>query len=380
MKPLKILVCDNAGMIQENGSLSCSEKTGDFGAQLVESGVDVSYFQFALPPNSHTINHYNLLAHGVKCIPVKYSGCKYCSYLRALYSSVLAVKGSDFVYQFVPSSFIFVSVVCLLLKKPYGFYVRGMKKLDTRLYRFLFRHAKVVLTVSDVFTNSIRNTAPNTFVETIKPMVDLSLDDMYHRNSYRIPEKYNITYLARLEWDKGLRELVAATIRLRKEFEGRFCLNIYGDGGAYVGLQAMIAQNKLDDVIQLKGAAMGEQNVLRALRDADIYVLPSYHEGFPRTLYEAMMSGVPIVTTMVGGIPGLMKDEYNSLAITPQDVSSIVEQLTILMRDYEKKAPVLTQNAYDTVSTVFDSNRPPHPIQLLNMLSQCPELVPVWKP
>ncbi|HHX69330.1 MAG TPA: glycosyltransferase family 4 protein, partial [Gallicola sp.] len=92
---------------------------------------------------------------------------------------------------------------------------------------------------------------------------------------------------------------------------------------------------------------------------SDVYILPTYHEGFPRTLYEAMIFGTPIITTFVGGIPGIMKDGYNCKRIEPKSVVSIVAGLEFAICNYNKMIEY-AKNGTDTVYNILDPERPSH--------------------
>jgi len=69
------------------------------------------------------------------------------------------------------------------------------------------------------------------------------------------------------------------------------------------------------------------------LRNADIFVLPSYEEGLPVTVLEAMAVGLPIIATPVGGIPQVVKDEVNGFLIQPGDIEALVERVLRLAKD-----------------------------------------------
>ena len=64
------------------------------------------------------------------------------------------------------------------------------------------------------------------------------------------------------------------------------------------------------------GAIRGKENIAEMYQAADMYVLPSYREGLPLTLFEAMASGLPIVASPVNGIPYEMKEPENGFFIT----------------------------------------------------------------
>ncbi|MFO7735332.1 MAG: glycosyltransferase family 4 protein, partial [bacterium] len=75
-------------------------------------------------------------------------------------------------------------------------------------------------------------------------------------------------------------------------------------------------------------------------RNADIYVFPSYHEGFPRVLYEAMTFSVPIVTTDIPGTEGVMKDSENCLKVKPKSDEELENAVEKLLKDEELRKTI----------------------------------------
>ena len=78
----------------------------------------------------------------------------------------------------------------------------------------------------------------------------------------------------------------------------------------------------------------GKTDLMRFYRKAHIFIFPSYHEGFPRVLYEAMINSLPIVTTMVGGISGRMVDGENCIGIPAKSAGAIVEAVERVTRRF----------------------------------------------
>src|SRR5690606_19531454 len=101
---------------------------------------------------------------------------------------------------------------------------------------------------------------------------------------------------------------------------------------------------------------------------SDIYILPTYHEGFPRTLYEAMIFGTPIITTFVGGISALMQNEVNCFEIQPKSVESIEEKLNFVMINYSATKGIV-ENGILTVRKIVDFNRSSHAAHLNQILN-----------
>ena len=112
-------------------------------------------------------------------------------------------------------------------------------------------------------------------------------------------------------------------------------------------------------------------------KTSDVYILPTYHEGFPRTLYEAMIFGTPIITTFVGGISGLMKDGYNCKRIEPKSVDSIVVGLEFAFNNYDKMIQY-AGNGQKTVIKIIDSSRLTHAEHLNQIIKSVHTKVWFW--
>ncbi|MCS6803960.1 MAG: glycosyltransferase family 4 protein [Acidobacteriota bacterium] len=91
-------------------------------------------------------------------------------------------------------------------------------------------------------------------------------------------------------------------------------------------------QRGVMSAIELLGPVPFEQR-WDVLRRADIFVLPSYEEGLPVTVLEAMAVGLPVVTTPVGGIPQVVEDGVGGFFIKPGDVDALVTRVIQLTRD-----------------------------------------------
>jgi len=85
----------------------------------------------------------------------------------------------------------------------------------------------------------------------------------------------------------------------------------------------------LQDTCEVLGPVYGDDK-LSLLRRASLFVLPSYHEGLPMALVEALAAGLPVVATPVGGIPELVKDGENGFLVPPGDVETLADRLAIL--------------------------------------------------
>lgn len=89
---------------------------------------------------------------------------------------------------------------------------------------------------------------------------------------------------------------------------------------------------RLKDLCELLGTVRGEKKA-ELLSKASLFILPSYDEGLPMAVLEAMAAGLAVVSTPVGGIPEVVRDGYNGFLVPPGDIDALVEKLLILASD-----------------------------------------------
>jgi glycosyltransferase involved in cell wall biosynthesis len=216
----------------------------------------------------------------------------------------------------------------------------------------------VVFTVSDLFTNYINSIIQTQKAHTIKPMILFSEKDIIMDRNYPLSGKVSILYLGRIAHDKGIAELLKA-IQILKEKKYDFELNLVGNGEFLQKSKQLIEEYDISESVKVHGAVLEADVVKSFYINSDLYILPTYHEGFPRTLYEAMIFGTPIITTFVGGIPALMKDGWNCKEIQPKSTESIVEALEFAFLNYDKMKDY-AKNGTNTVYKIVDSKRMSH--------------------
>lgn len=141
---------------------------------------------------------------------------------------------------------------------------------------------------------------------------------------------FTIGILATLRSWKGHRFLIDAFAQLRAQ--GRSLqLLIVGDGPQREALEAQVAAAGLTGAVHFAGHDPRPERWMRAM---DLFVLPSYaNEGVPQALMQAMMSGLPCVTTDVGAIGEVAKDGETALIVTPQDTQALAIAITRLIED-----------------------------------------------
>jgi glycosyltransferase involved in cell wall biosynthesis len=131
---------------------------------------------------------------------------------------------------------------------------------------------------------------------------------------------------------KGADRAIAAFNLIADEFPDLRLL-IQGHYEDLDKLAAVIGDSKRIEILK----AVPHKETFERMRTATAFVLPSRCEGLPRVLIEAMSCGVPVVTSDVGGIPSLVRDNIDGFVVKDGDVREIADRLRQLLLDPEKR-------------------------------------------
>ena len=203
-----------------------------------------------------------------------------------------------------------------------------------RYVLFILRRCNGVAVISREWL-VLKALLPNCSIEYIpnalnlKPFLDLPLSRFEGRRAV------NLLYLGHIGRDKGTFDLIEAVRMICQTIQKPFHLDLLGDTlftDEYQQAQNQIAENGLEKFIYLGKPEFGEQKLAR-LEHADIYVLPSYSEGMPISIIEALASAVPVVATNVGGIPDMIDTGENGLLVSPRNPEDLARALVQVISD-----------------------------------------------
>ncbi|MFC1682205.1 glycosyltransferase family 4 protein [Nanoarchaeota archaeon] len=164
--------------------------------------------------------------------------------------------------------------------------------------------------------------------------------DNKFRKEHNIKEKYLVLFFGRLNPTKGPEHLAQAAVNISKKRKDISFVWVGPDEGKAEEVQKIIKPHKN---MQYIGPIKGKNKIAEMYQASDIYVLPSYREGLPLTLFEAMASGLPIVASPVNGIPYEMKEPDNGLFVEYGNVGLIEKQILKVLNN-SKLRKKMSQN------------------------------------
>jgi glycosyltransferase involved in cell wall biosynthesis len=143
------------------------------------------------------------------------------------------------------------------------------------------------------------------------------------------PDQPVVMTVGRLTVMKGQRYLIDSLPALRDAFPDLAVLMV-GDGHLRDGLASRASAREVADTVRF----LGHRTDARLLLDAaDLFVLPSLHEGMPLAAMEAMDAGLPVVGTNVIGTAEVVADGQTGLLVKPRDVDALATALSTLLSD-----------------------------------------------
>ena len=208
------------------------------------------------------------------------------------------------------------------------FYENELGRLRRRSERCGFDRATVVVLLSQSWRTWVEGISANTRVEVVPNPVVIPAASASGRRDPSV-----VLALGRLGRRKGSYDLLDAAALLQAS-QRRVMLRMAGDGDV-AGVSSRAAERGVD--AQLLGW-IGPDERAAELSGAGVFALPSYGEGLPMALLEAMAAGVPVVASSIGGIPEAVTDGVEGFLVPPGDVAKLAARLGTLLDDPELAA------------------------------------------
>jgi glycosyltransferase involved in cell wall biosynthesis len=319
------------------------------------------------------IKSINLIPLGI--YNAKYSKLlKLFNYFRYLLNIIKTVKDSKFSYIYCPGHIgLVASLTACFLNKPFAIYLRGEWKDSTPKFFHIFFHKIIKQTkfiictglqlaknISKINTNSI----------AVAPMSPLLYSEPFSI-SKKNKSVIKILFVGQLIKQKGVFELVYAFQMVKLNAGIELELNIIGNGIEENNLIKLIRKLNLENDVSIFSIKSDNEKLAYQYATSDIFCLPTYSEGFPRVIYEAMHFSLPIITTPVGQIPTLIKDGENGIFCIPGSSESLADKLVELIKSKSVRF-ILGNNGNFTLKPLLnDWKKTSHGEQIVNLMKQC---------
>jgi glycosyltransferase involved in cell wall biosynthesis len=228
-------------------------------------------------------------------------------------------------------------------------------RLLQRYVRFALSQPSVLVTLAASWQQYFRQLALRVRIEVLRNPVSVPL---FTHSSHERPI---VLMLGQLGQRKGTYDLLKVVPRIVREFpDVMFWL---GGDGELTRTADLIRQHAWGSHVSLLGWVQ-EEAKHRALSEASVFVLPSYHEGLPVAVLEAMAYALPVITTPVGGIVDLIEDGQTGILIQPGDIDALADSLYKLLAN-PALGQALGQRAREHVHDAFAAHNVLHELYTL---------------
>ncbi len=260
--------------------------------------------------------------------------------LAFLIIALREARKSDIIYANWLGAGIIGAIANLVMRKPLVVSFRGDDGYLARdrptwraITRWVTRRAAIVAPVSAELVEIMRGLGtPPEKCRLPRFGVDT---EMFHPPQVPRPHRPDVSvlFVGALIPKKGVQDLIEA---LADSTFGKVRLVVVGDGHYAGDLKSLCENRGLRERTAWKGL-VSPREVAEIMRASDVLCLPSYTEGAPNVVKEAMASGLPVIATRVGGIPDLVRDRQNGLLFEPGNVEDLRRCLEALVNDPDRR-------------------------------------------
>ena len=164
------------------------------------------------------------------------------------------------------------------------------------------------------------------------------------------PDATGILFVGRLGERKGTYDLIEALSDLEDKLPSEIKVYFCGDGEVEKVKKLLEEKNLSHRAAHVGWCAKAQ--LKQFFEQSMLLILPSYHEGLPMSLLEAMYAGIPCIATEVDGIPELIRSGSNGLLVEPGNIEQIKNSLLQLIQNKELRKE-FSREGYQTVSRYF---------------------------
>lgn len=226
------------------------------------------------------------------------------------------------------------------------------------IIKFFFKKASIFLAQGDnwcLFAQEVLNISEFKIKKihnwtATKDLLEVGLHKKYNKKK----KVTKFLFVGWLEKEKGIYEILEALKKLQSK-KHQFIFTFVGDGNGMITAKQFVNENNLSKQVIFKGWV--SQSVIQSdYESADVFVLPSWVEGMPNALIEALSCGLAAVVSNVGMIPNYLENGKNALIVTPQKSYSLYTAMEKLILDTKLKINI-SKNGYKVANEYFSTDK-----------------------
>jgi colanic acid/amylovoran biosynthesis glycosyltransferase len=258
-------------------------------------------------------------------------------------------EGCDHVHAHFGTNAAEVVYLCRRLGGPgFSFTVHGPEEFDMPVALHLaekVRRSRFVVAISSFGRSQLMRWIDAGDWSKVR-VVHCGLDSEFLTQTLTAPPRtHQLVCVGRLCEQKGQLLLLRAVSRLREQGM-RVDLVLAGDGAMRPEVEALIAELGIADQVRITGW-IGGDTVRKEILEARALVLPSFAEGLPVVLMEAMALGRPVISTYIAGIPELVHDGVNGWLIPAGDVQALADAMRDVLQHDERALAEIGARAHE---------------------------------
>lgn len=224
----------------------------------------------------------------------------------------------------------------VFFKVPYVIWAQGSDvylpdKFTKLISKPVLRNASTIITLNKDMKIKVRNISKRNDINILPNGIELEKFKFVCSKKQNNTTKKTILFVGSLLPIKGVGYLINAMNIVQRSLPNANLL-IVGSGSDRDKLKILVQKLNLQECIHFTGKVSNEK-IPGYMAKADLFVLPSLSEGFPLVIAEAMASGLPIVTTNVGGLPEIVKDGENGFIVEPKNPEALAEKIILLLNN-----------------------------------------------
>ncbi len=227
-------------------------------------------------------------------------------------------------------------------------------------YQDLFSQGDLFFPICDYFKHKliILGCDPNKIIVQYSPIYCDRFK--YRKRIISSGEKIRLISVCRLNEQKGIQNVIKSLVSVLKKHPNIEYI-VVGEGGYRETLEKLIKKYNFNDKIKLLGWRSQEE-IAKILDTAHIFILPSVtvssgiQEAIPNAIKEAMLMGLPVISTFHGGIAELIKNGKNGFLVPEYDVLRLANKINYVI-EHPEVWPVIGKNGRDRVLALFEMNK-----------------------